>query len=78
MNKRDPADRRCRTLLWLALIASGLAWASAGRAQLAITEVLTSALTTTNLADQWVWKGSDFWELTNFGTHSVDLGIQLE
>ena len=73
MHKRDSADRRCRTLLWLALIASGLAWASTGRAQLAITEVLTSALTTTNLADQWVWKGSDFWELTNFGTNSVDL-----
>jgi hypothetical protein len=42
-----------------------------GRSQLAITEVMTSA--STNLAGQAVQEGSDFWELTNFGTNGAAL-----
>src|SRR6185436_14691560 len=35
--------------------------------QLAITEVMSEAVTTSN------FKGPDFWELTNFGTNQIDL-----
>lgn len=42
-----------------------------GYAQLAITEVMTS--TATNRGDQVVAGGSDFWELTNFGTNVLEL-----
>jgi hypothetical protein len=42
-----------------------------GRAQLVITEVLS--LASTNLGGTVVPQNSDFWELTNFGTNSVDL-----
>lgn len=40
-------------------------------AQLAITEVMSSA--STNLGSTYVTQRSDFWELTNFGTNTVDL-----
>jgi hypothetical protein len=41
------------------------------RAQLAITETMSSAAT--NLGPTEVTQGPDFWELTNFGTNTVDL-----
>ena len=40
-------------------------------AQLAITEVMSSA--STNLGSTLVAQSSDFWELTNFGTDPVNL-----
>src|SRR5262245_53160703 len=40
-------------------------------AQLAITEVMSSA--STNLGTTLVAQSSDFWELTNFGTNAVNL-----
>ncbi|HXJ76205.1 MAG TPA: immunoglobulin domain-containing protein [Candidatus Dormibacteraeota bacterium] len=40
-------------------------------AQLAITEVMSSA--STNLGSTVVTQASDFWELTNFGTNAVNL-----
>ena len=42
------------------------------RAQLAITEVMSSAAT--NRGSMWVSSKSDFWELTNFGTNTIPLG----
>jgi hypothetical protein len=41
------------------------------RGQLAITETMSSA--STNLGPATVVQGPDFWELTNFGTNSMDL-----
>src|SRR5262245_12236027 len=41
------------------------------RAQLAITEVMSSA--STNLGPSLVTQNSDFWELTNYGTNTIDL-----
>jgi len=41
------------------------------QAQLAITETMSSE--STNLGPATVVAGPDFWELTNFGTHSIDL-----
>ena len=41
------------------------------RAQLAITEIMSSA--STNLGPVLVVQPSDFWELTNFGTNTVNL-----
>src|SRR4026209_2872260 len=40
-------------------------------AQLAITEVMSSA--STNLGSLVVTNGPDFWELTNFGTNAINL-----
>jgi hypothetical protein len=48
-----------------------LAAVTAARAQLAITEAMSSA--STNLETQLVLQNPDFWELTNFGTNDVDL-----
>ena len=56
---------------------SSLVWVTAmlavltARAQLAITEVMSSAAT--NRGSIWVSPKSDFWELTNFGTNTVPL-----
>jgi hypothetical protein len=41
------------------------------QAQLAITETMPSA--STNLGPSTVVQGPDFWELTNFGTNTIDL-----
>jgi immunoglobulin I-set domain protein/Ig-like domain-containing protein len=41
------------------------------RAQLAITEAMSSA--STNLGTALVVQGPDFWELSNFGTNAIDL-----
>ncbi len=41
------------------------------RAQLAITETMPSA--STNLGTSLVVQGPDYWELSNFGTNSIDL-----
>ena len=41
------------------------------RAQLAITEAMSSA--STNLGTSLVVQGPDFWELSNFGTNAIDL-----
>src|SRR6266404_3902878 len=56
----------------LALLAGALLPASTVRAQLAITEMMSSALTT-NIDPTLSTDHSDFWELTNFGTNTVDL-----
>lgn len=48
-----------------------LAFSFAAQAQLAFTEVMTSA--STNLGPTRVTQNSDYWELTNFGTNSIDL-----
>ena len=54
------------SLAWLmALVALPL------QAQLAITEVMSSA--STNLGTMRVDSRADFWELTNFGTNAIDL-----
>src|SRR5258706_16370369 len=45
--------------------------AQAANAQLAITEAMSSA--STNLGATLVAQNSDWWELTNFGTNSMDL-----
>lgn len=57
--------KRC-ALFTLALLAG-----TQLQAQLAITEVMASA--STNQGPALVTQGSDFWELTNFGTNTVDL-----
>src|SRR3954452_7327210 len=59
---------------WLALvlIAGAVLPASTARAQLAITEMMSAALTT-NVDLTTSTNNSDFWELTNFGTNTVDL-----
>ena len=59
-----------KTLLHL-FTAVSLLVASNARAQLAITETLSSA--STNLGPTTVTQGPDFWELTNFGTNTIDL-----
>lgn len=55
------------SLISLLLLASG----SVLRAQLAITEVMSSA--SQNLGPVRVTSRPDFWELTNFGTNTVEL-----
>src|SRR5215471_17739855 len=60
MNKRLLA-----TILASALISI------TSHAQLAITETMSSE--STNLGPATVVQGPDFWELTNFGTNSIDL-----
>lgn len=59
---------------WLFVVLCWVAgWAGNGqvRADLAITEVMSSA--TTNLGPAVVAANSDWWELTNFGTNRIDL-----
>jgi hypothetical protein len=66
--------RRCRpagqvvSMVVLGLWSAG-AWCV--QAQLAITEVMSNA--STNLGTAYVPWGSDFWELTNFGTNRLSL-----
>jgi len=55
--------------LWTASLMVAVGLASKAAAQLAVTEVM--ARTSTYLATGFV--GPDFWELTNFGTHDLDL-----
>jgi hypothetical protein len=57
-----------RVLLAMLTLAAGTMVA---RAQLAITETMPSA--STNLGPAAVTQGPDFWELTNFGTNTLDL-----
>lgn len=57
--------------LRLILIAWLLIIGSAAQAQLAITEIMSSASTT--LGGTTVLPNSDFWELTNFGTNAINL-----
>jgi hypothetical protein len=52
-------------------IALTLATIATANAQLAITEVMSSA--STNLGSELLLQNPDFWELTNFGTNDVDL-----
>ena len=54
-----------------ALVCSLALGISVGQAQLAITEAMSSA--STNLGTTLVIDNSDWWELTNFGTNTVDL-----
>src|SRR5437868_10447974 len=49
--------------------------ALAARGQLAITETMSSE--SLNLGPASVTPGPDFWELTNFGTNSIDLSGYL-
>ena len=56
----------------LVLLAGALLPHSTVRAQLAITEMMSSALTT-NIDQTLSTNHSDFWELTNFGSNTVDL-----
>src|SRR5580765_7575284 len=62
------AFRRISILLFVMALAAAI---SPVRAQLAITEVMSSA--STNLGPGLVTQNSDFWELTNFGTNSLSL-----
>ena len=55
----------------LLAIASALALAVPVRAQLAITEMMSSALKTNGMIIST--NNSDFWELTNFGSNTVNL-----
>ena len=66
---RGPRFRASAVAKLLLLLALGLALPA--RAQLAITEIMSSAAT--NLGPAVVVQPSDFWELTNFGTNTVDL-----
>src|SRR5262245_6007627 len=50
--------------LWLAAVVPGYS-------QLAITEAMSSA--STNLGSMLVAQDSDWWELSNFGTNSINL-----
>jgi hypothetical protein len=61
--------RKTAVCLGIALLAA----ATTGRAQLAITETFSSAATNNTLLAASGDQGPDFWELTNFGTNSVDL-----
>src|SRR3954451_10825866 len=56
-----------RTILFIATVFL----ASGAQAQLAITETMSSE--STNLGTGLVVAGPDYWELSNFGTNSVDL-----
>lgn len=53
------------------LIFAAVLVAAGARAQLAITEAMSSESTT--LGSNTVAAGPDFWELSNFGTNSIDL-----
>ena len=53
------------------LITAFAAAVCTARAQLAITETMSSA--STNLGPAQVTAGPDFWELSNFGTDPIDL-----
>jgi len=55
----------------MGLACAGLLLVVAAHAQLAITEVMSSAAT--NLGSTLVVPKSDFWELTNFGTNTISL-----
>jgi len=71
MKQRKSKAARLWPLRGPALLASGLVLAVALRAQLAITEMMTYP--SESLAGQVVAPGSDFWELTNFSTNTIDL-----
>ncbi len=58
-------------ILFNCLAAIFVVWGGGVQAQLAITEVMSSA--STNLGPAAVTQNSDFWELTNFGTNAVNL-----
>src|SRR5262245_9487 len=57
-----------KPLVWM---AGAFLVVQTASAQLAITEVMSSA--STNLGTTLVTQASDFWELTNFGTNTVNL-----
>src|SRR3954470_3769292 len=57
--------------IFLTLITISVLTAPFALAQLAITEAMSSE--STNLGPSSVTAGPDFWELTNFGTNSLDL-----
>jgi hypothetical protein len=56
---------------WIAVVLFGCLAAPEAISQLAITEAMSSASTTSNGAP--VSALADFWELTNFGTNDIDL-----
>ena len=53
------------------VFVAGVLALEAAHGQLAITETMSSE--STNLGPALVVQGPDFWELTNFGTNSIDL-----
>ena len=57
-------------LAWL-LVAAALLLARPARGQLAITEMMSSTART--LGSLSITNDSDFWELTNFGTNTINL-----
>lgn len=61
---------RPKPIGWLVVVVATLLVQTAS-AQLAITEVMSSAAT--NLGPTVLPQSSDFWELTNFGTNAVNL-----
>ena len=69
-------SRRVQTLAWfLSLLILLTAGTSPARAQLAITEAMSSA--STNCGGVWAPANADFWELTNFGATNVNLNGYL-
>ena len=57
-----------KNILVVLLLLGTLVW---GRAQLAITEIVSSS--STNLGATLLTARSDWWELSNFGTNTIDL-----
>lgn len=58
-------------LFFTAMLACIIFPSERTEAQLAVTEVMSSA--STNLGPNSVSQNSDYWELTNFGTNTIDL-----
>src|SRR5258706_14091335 len=66
-----PTMKKGMTKQILTLLLAVSAGVCSADSQLAITETMSSA--SINLGPATVPQGPDFWELTNFGTNSVDL-----
>ena len=58
--------------LWL-FIAAALCTTATIHAQLAITEMMSAALKTNPVTGQIATNNSDYWEVTNFGTNTIDM-----
>jgi lamin tail-like protein/Ig-like domain-containing protein len=43
------------------------------RAQLAISEVMSATRPVTNMSGEVIFRGPEYWELTNYGTNDIDL-----
>jgi len=71
--RRSLIVRRLRFFTASVLLAAAFWMAATVHAQLSITEMMSSALKTNPVSMEISTNNSDYWELTNFGTNTVDL-----